>query len=174
MKHVSLRSVSSTSTSKPDAFVYFVQPGAADTNLEAQRLWTASRTTNSTKALDARQVFEDNAVKSIISLGDASSWAKKSGDSRREVIRKAAGTGVGKLREVALSADVKTIQVDATGDASDVHAAAVGAKLGLHSFTLKTGKTSNPTKGVLSVEILCYGKALNQDLARHRSNSIAW
>ncbi|KAL5489713.1 hypothetical protein ACEPAI_4545 [Sanghuangporus weigelae] len=137
-------------SSSPDAFVYLVQPGNAqsDTDSEAQRLWSTSRTLNSSKALDTRVVFMDSAVKSLVSLGDAASWAKKTVNARREIIRKASGTGIGKVRDLASSAGLKNVQVHARGEAADAHAAAVGAKLGLHSFTLKTGKDANPGRDI--------------------------
>ncbi|KAH8116732.1 leucine aminopeptidase [Phellopilus nigrolimitatus] len=144
---------SSSSSSPPDALVYLVQPaptgsGADQSSSEAQRLWSSARTASSSKALDTRLIFGENSVKSLVSLGDAAAWARKSDSARREVVRKAAGTGVAKVRDIAASADVKSMQIDGTGKGGDAHAAAVGAHLGLHNFTLKTGKDVNPGKEI--------------------------
>ncbi|EJD02539.1 leucine aminopeptidase [Fomitiporia mediterranea MF3/22] len=140
-------------STSPDAYLSFVHPDQSTSQKEnskaAHRLWSTSRTSDSTKPLDSRLIFgDDNSIKSIVSLGDSSSFSKKPLHARREVIRKAAGKGITNIRDVALSAGVKTVQVDAGGDPADVHAAAVGAKLGLHAFTLKTGKDMNPGKDI--------------------------
>ena len=137
-----------SSQSAPQATLQFVHPSAAQS--EANRLWATAWTESSTKALDERILFRENEITSLVSLGEAQAWSKKTPEARREAIRAAAGKGVGKLRDVAKGAGIKSIQVDAAGDAVDAHAAAVGAKLGLHSFTLKTKKDANPGKGAYS------------------------
>lgn len=89
----------------------------------------------------------------LVNLGDQSAWSNKSPEAHREAIRAAAGTGVGKVRDVAKSAGIKSVHIDAAEDFVDAHAAAVGAKLGLHSFTLKTKKNANPGKGTLQAKV---------------------
>ena len=103
-----------------------------------------------TESLDDRLLFGENSITSLVSLGEAQAWSKKSLEARREAVRAAAGKGVGKLRDVAKGTGIEIIQVDAAGDIVDAHAAAVGAKLGLHTFTLKTKKDANPEKGTFS------------------------
>ena len=149
---------SMTSSASPDARIFFVRPGAADsTSSESQKLWSTARTSASTKALDTRTVFSAGRVTSLISLGEASVWAKKSDAAKREAVRKAAGTGVGKVKDLALSANIKNIEVDASDDV-DAHAAVVGAKLGLHSFTLKTKKDANPGKGARAFHLRLWAR----------------
>ncbi|THH03732.1 hypothetical protein EW145_g6051 [Phellinidium pouzarii] len=117
--------MSSSSSSAPDALVCLVQPSTPDaTQSDAQRLWSSACTTFTSKALDTRLLFGDNALK------------------------KSSATGVKAVRDVATSAGVKCVQIDGTGESIDVHAAAVGATLGLHAFTLKTKKDANPGKGI--------------------------
>ncbi len=103
----------------------------------------------------------------LVSVGVDSS-KKQMLDSKREVVRKAAGKGVGLLRELAASgnaAGVKEVGVGLVGVEEDWHAAgewksswfgieltvnkAVGAKLALGTFTLKTKKDADPSKGAL-------------------------
>lgn len=91
-------------------------------------------------------MFSDNGITSLVSLGEASAWAKKSEAAKREAVRKAAGTGVGNLKALALGAAIKSLEVDVSNDV-DAHSAAVGAKLGLHSSTLKTKDANHPGKG---------------------------
>lgn len=134
-----------SSQSSTEALVQFVHPSGSQS--EANKLWATAQTVGSTKANDTRILFKEDGVRNLVSLGDGAAWAKKSPEARREAIRIAAGTGIGKLRDLAKSAGIKGIQVDATGDFVDSHAAAVGAKLGLHTFTLKTKKNANPGKG---------------------------
>lgn len=137
----------SKSSFTPDAIVHLIQPGNDQTNPDAQRLWAASKTANSKKSLDTRIVFEDDTVKALVSLGSAGSWAKKSANARRETIRKAAGIGIGKVRDLALSAGVKTVEFHAGGEAADAHAIIVGARLGVDAFTLKTDRDADPGSG---------------------------
>ena len=153
MRFSSTRTMSSAT---PDAKLFFVRPGATDsTSSEGQKLWAVARTGSSTKALDTRVMFSENSITSLVSLGEQSAWSKKTDAAKREAIRKAAGKGVGKVKDLALSADVRMVEVDAGGEV-DAHAAAVGAKLGLHKFTLKTKKDANPGKGACCVLWIAY------------------
>ena len=122
-----------TMSSQPDAFVYLVDPssGTSANAGEANRLWTSARTSNSKKALDSRIVYEGDTLKTLVSLG--SEWSKKKDENaRREVVRKAAGTGISKIKDLALSGDVHTVQVDGTLDA---HAAGVSSLFSFKSVS---------------------------------------
>lgn len=144
----SLKRLASTKVSSPpDASVHFVLHGASEGSSTAvQKLWSTACTSGSPKALDTRLLFSENSLTSIVSIGDASSWGKMPSTARRETVRKAAGSAVGRIRDVAISSGVRKIRLEDVDDVMDVHAAAVGAKLGLHSFSLKTDKNANPGK----------------------------
>ncbi|KAI0283682.1 leucine aminopeptidase [Russula aff. rugulosa BPL654] len=71
----------------------------------------------------------------VVSLGEG--FDKKTGDARRELVRKAVGSGVKQVKE--LGDGTKDIVIDASTDA---HAAAVAAHLAKYKFTLKTSPPS--------------------------------
>ena len=52
-------------------------------------------------------------------------------DKRRETVRKAVGSAVGKIKDVATSSGVRSIRLEVAGDKVDAQAAEVRAKLGL-------------------------------------------
>ncbi|TDL15587.1 leucine aminopeptidase [Rickenella mellea] len=133
-----------------DAIVYTVHPNSktagSNANLKAARLWAGARTSTSTKALETRLLYpttSNEPLNALVSLGD--DYSKKSQIAQREVVRKAIGKGVGVVKDVALSTGVKKVSI--VGDI-DAHAAAVGAHLALHTFTLKTKPDANPGKDI--------------------------
>ncbi|OJA15858.1 hypothetical protein AZE42_11442 [Rhizopogon vesiculosus] len=74
-------------------------------------------------------------VTALVSLGDG--FDSKAGDARREIVRKAVGSGVKSVK--ALGDGVSEAVIDAS---TDPHAAAVAAHLALYDFTLKTSPPS--------------------------------
>jgi aminopeptidase len=114
----------SSSTTHPDAFVFPLHPNApnaqspvSNASLDPSTLWASARTGNSTKALDSRVVYTPQGpVATLVSLGPKEEFEKKDGDAKREVVRKAAGVGIGGVKNVAISAGVKTVQVDGSID----------------------------------------------------------
>jgi len=147
----------SSDTKKPDAFVCVVNPTSLNSSsqqvggLDVGSLWASARTEGAKKALESRVVYgRGREVAALVSVGVDSS-KKQSSDSKREVVRKSAGRGVGLLRELAASgnaAGVKKVGVGLVGVEEDWHAAAVGAKLALGTFTLKTKKDADPSKEI--------------------------
>ena len=82
----------------------------------AEQLWANARTTGSSKALDSRVVFPSDAkepVNVLVSLGkdSASVVNGKDENGKREVLRKAYGTGVKKVKELVSSAGLKNVGV---------------------------------------------------------------
>lgn len=151
-------------SSTSNAFAYIVQPSDASPNSsEGEKLWSTALTAASKKALDTRILYKDESVTSLVSVGKE--FAAKDGNARRELVRKAAGKAVGQVKDaVGSGLEVKDVVVDDGG--LDAHAAgtydgrhtirhrltyrpvAVGSRLGLHSFTLKTKPDANPAKDV--------------------------
>ncbi|KAG9309122.1 leucine aminopeptidase [Chiua virens] len=74
-------------------------------------------------------------VTALVSLGD--SFGAKKGDARREIVRKAVGSGVKSVK--ALGDGISEAIVDTS---ADPHAAAVAAHLAMYDFTLKTSPPS--------------------------------
>ncbi|KAG6329095.1 hypothetical protein ID866_9995, partial [Astraeus odoratus] len=74
-------------------------------------------------------------VAALVSLGEG--FANKSGHARRELVRKAVGSGVKEVK--GLGEGVSEAVIDAS---QDPHAAAVAAHLALYDFTLKTSPPS--------------------------------
>jgi aminopeptidase len=74
-------------------------------------------------------------VTALVSLGD--SFESKKGDARSEVVRKAVGSGVKRIK--ALGESISEAIIDTS---TDPHAAAVAAHLALYDFTLKTSPPS--------------------------------
>ncbi|KAJ8584088.1 hypothetical protein M405DRAFT_827455 [Rhizopogon salebrosus TDB-379] len=74
-------------------------------------------------------------VTALVSLGDG--FDSKTGDARREIVRKAVGSGVKSIK--GLGDGISETVIDAS---TDPHAAAVAAHLALYDFTLKTSPPS--------------------------------
>ena len=112
---------SETTGSRPTAKVTLIRPDASSPN----KLWSSSLTSNSTKALDSRLLFSSDTseINALVSLG--AELETKDANAQRELVRKAAGTGVGKVKDFALSTGVREIEVDAEDAESnmvDIHA----------------------------------------------------
>ncbi|KIN94418.1 hypothetical protein M404DRAFT_35047 [Pisolithus tinctorius Marx 270] len=84
-----------------------------------------------------------NNVTALVSLGEA--FPDKKGNARREVVRKAVGSGVKSVKTLGEGVSEAVIDVSL-----DPHASAVAAHLALYDFTLKTSPPSafdpRPTK----------------------------
>ncbi|KLO07529.1 leucine aminopeptidase [Schizopora paradoxa] len=143
----------SSGSKKLDAFVCVINPTNPSHhvgNLDVGKQWASARTAGSKKALESRVVYgQDGEVAALVSVG--ADIAKKEALARREAVRRAAGKGVGLLRELAAdgnAARVKEVGVSLAGAEEDWHAAAVGAKLALRTFTLKTKKDADPSREI--------------------------
>ena len=115
------------SSNSADAFIHLVDPSstANAASSSPEHLWTTARTASSKKALDTRIVYgqgPSDAIAALVSLGEdfSKGGRTKSGVAKREVVRKAAGKGVGALRDLAISGDVRKVEV---GGGPDAHAA---------------------------------------------------
>ncbi|KAF8587050.1 leucine aminopeptidase [Ramaria rubella] len=116
-----------STTGSPDA--YLLYPTSQQAGLSPDKLWATTRPKNKvgeTKLFYNQVSGNPEALTALVSLGEK--FASKKGDAKREVVRKAVGNGVKKLRD----AGAKNVAIDASVDA---HAAAVAAKLGLYKFT---------------------------------------
>lgn len=111
-------------SSSADAYLYLVQPSSQPSANAGvgEKLWAKSRTASSKSALDTRVLYDasseqgkEGAVVSLVSLGEE--WTKKDSNARREVVRKAAGKGIGKIEESATSTGVSCVQIDGSLDA---------------------------------------------------------
>lgn len=96
---------------KPSAVVVPVDP----TSGSVPSAWSNSHTENSVKPLDTRVVFEKEGISTLVSLGVG--FSAKDANAKRELVRRAVGTGVGKLKELAVSAGVKSVEIDGHWDA---------------------------------------------------------
>lgn len=114
----------------PDAFVCVLNPTSLDKphkvgELDVGSLWASARTASARKTLESRVVYgQGEEVAALVSVG--TDVAKKPLETRREVVRKAAGKGMGLLRELAAegnAAAVKEVGVDLVGTDGDWHAA---------------------------------------------------
>ncbi|KLO16601.1 leucine aminopeptidase [Schizopora paradoxa] len=145
-------------STKQDAFVCILDPTSLPTlpgssakigALDVQQMWASARTAGATKALESRMMFGPSGeVAALVSIGDDK---QVSDAEKREVVRKAAGKGVNLLRDLAgngNAAGVRNVGVALVGVDGDAHAAAVGAKLALGTFTLKTAKDADPSKNI--------------------------
>lgn len=107
------------------AKITLIRPDAPSIN----KLWSQSLTSGSKKTLETRLLFPSAAtsapeLNALVSLG--SEFAKKDVNVRREIVRKAAGTGIEKVKGVASSTGVKSIAVsleEAKVGEDDIHAA---------------------------------------------------
>lgn len=102
------------------ASVFIVDPTQSSKGTESTpgRLWASARTSDSKKALDSRVLYNaapEHPVAALVSVGDG--WGKKDANTQRELVRKAAGAGVGKVKDVSLSAGIRSVEVDGSLDA---------------------------------------------------------
>ncbi|EIM81157.1 leucine aminopeptidase [Stereum hirsutum FP-91666 SS1] len=112
--------------------------------IDPHQLWSTVPAPHSSKPakLGTTRVFYapsagggEGGVSAVVSLG--SQFGKKKGDERREVVRRAVGSGVKTVK--GLWEGEKVVKVDAREDA---HAAAVAAYLAEYKFDLKTDPPS--------------------------------
>ncbi|TFY74906.1 hypothetical protein EWM64_g9107 [Hericium alpestre] len=109
--------------------------------VDPAKLWAATPASSKTKVGTTRVFYDTPAgkegtnVTALVSLGDG--FERKTGDARRELVRKAVGSGVKEVK--GLGDGEKKIAIDASADA---HAAAVAAHLAQYKFTLKTSPPS--------------------------------
>ncbi|KAH7886392.1 cytosol aminopeptidase family, catalytic domain-containing protein [Phlebopus sp. FC_14] len=106
---------------------------------QSSSLWTTLPPSQKHPKVGTSHLFygarNGNDVTALVSLGEG--FEAKQGDARREVIRKAVGSGVKSVK--ALGDGVSEAVVDVL---TDPHASAVAAHLALYNFTLKTSPPS--------------------------------
>ncbi|KAI0268596.1 leucine aminopeptidase [Gloeopeniophorella convolvens] len=110
--------------------------------VDPTQLWRTAPTGSKPAKVGTTRVFYNTPAQqggasatAVVSLGEG--FAKKTGDARRELVRKAVGSGVKQVKE--LGDGEKKVAIDASADA---HAAAVAAHLARYKFTLKTSPPS--------------------------------
>ncbi|KAI0364795.1 hypothetical protein BV20DRAFT_955555 [Pilatotrama ljubarskyi] len=124
-------------------YVLPVDPVAPSTSaaVDAAKLWKSTPAATKPPKVGTTHLFfgapKEDATTALTSLGDK--FAQRKGDERREVIRKAVGSAIKKVRDLGEGVEGSNVLVDASADA---HAAAVAAHLAAYNFTLKTKPTS--------------------------------
>ncbi|KDQ49592.1 hypothetical protein JAAARDRAFT_42702 [Jaapia argillacea MUCL 33604] len=124
------------------AFIIPVDPKAPSSkavpSLNLAKLWSTVPAGSKPPKVGATRIFyntpeekEGSNLTALTSLGD--SFGSKSGDSKRELVRKVVGSAVKAVKD--LGEGVKEVAVDAS---LDPHAAAVAANLSAYKFSLKT------------------------------------
>ncbi|OSD02808.1 leucine aminopeptidase [Trametes coccinea BRFM310] len=121
--------VDPTSPSTPSA--------AKASGVDAAKLWHTAPGAAKAKAGTTHLFYGESAVTALASLGEK--FAQKACAERREVVRKAVGSAVKKVRDLGEDVRGSEVLVDASADA---HAAAVAAHLAAYKFTLKTKPAS--------------------------------
>ncbi|KAF8899387.1 leucine aminopeptidase [Infundibulicybe gibba] len=111
--------------------------------LDPAKLWSVTPSGDKPPKVGTTRIFyntPESKVTAISSLGEK--FPSKSGDARREVVRKSVGSAVKDLKAID---GIKEVSIDAS---TDPHAAAVAAYLALYKFTLKTSPPSpfNPNQ----------------------------
>ncbi|EPT02578.1 hypothetical protein FOMPIDRAFT_1059138 [Fomitopsis schrenkii] len=134
-------------TTSPRSAIYVLpvdpkSPSTTAANVDATALWNLTLSAKSSKpvTIGTTRIFYDTPrgtdskdVTALTNLGDK--WATKTGDDRREVVRKAVGSAIKAVKALGDEVDGETVFVDAS---ADPHAAAVASHLALYDFTLKT------------------------------------
>ncbi|THH12680.1 hypothetical protein EW146_g7465 [Bondarzewia mesenterica] len=112
-------------------------------NVDPLKLWSTTPAGSKAPKTGSTRIFYDTPageqstnVTAVVSLGEG--FDKKKGDARKEIVRKAVGSGVKQVKE--LGDGEKKVSVDAS---ADPHAAAVAAYLADYKFTLKTSPPSS-------------------------------
>ncbi|OBZ79403.1 Cytosol aminopeptidase [Grifola frondosa] len=134
LSHHSLRAMSSI-------YVLPIDPVAPSSeavpNLDTAKLWASAPSSTKPPKVGTTRIFYDapsaGDVTALTSLGDKFSTNKD--DDKRELVRKAIGSAVKKVKELGEGVEGRTVTVDAS---ADPHAAAVAALLAEYKFTLKT------------------------------------
>ena len=102
----------------PKAVVYSVDPLQSAHVSQTQQLWANALTSNSKKPLDTRVLYPrsaDEAVTVLVSLGE--DWSGEDDNTKRELVRKATGMGIAKIKEVSQSSGLKDVEIDGNVDA---------------------------------------------------------
>ncbi|PCH33010.1 hypothetical protein WOLCODRAFT_147118 [Wolfiporia cocos MD-104 SS10] len=106
-------------------------------NIDAARLWAAAPVGAKPAKVGTTRVFyatpDAQNITALTSLGN--DFGTKTGDERREIVRKAIGSAVKQVKGLGEGVEGQKVVVDASADS---HAAAVAAHLALYNFTLKT------------------------------------
>ncbi|TFY51394.1 hypothetical protein EVJ58_g10593 [Rhodofomes roseus] len=179
----------STTHSRSAVYVLPVDPQSPSSDVadvDASALWKsvpASKDKKSAKAGTTR-IFYDTPrgtqgkdVTTLTSLGDK--WATKTGEERREVVRRAVGSAVKAVKAFGDGVDGEKVLVDAS---ADPHAAAVAAHLALYDFTLKTKppsrfdpRNTDPLPEKLDLRSLAEGdaKAWDEGVIYARAQNLA-
>ncbi|EPQ61358.1 hypothetical protein GLOTRDRAFT_125077 [Gloeophyllum trabeum ATCC 11539] len=124
------------------AFIIPVDPkqpsSKAIPSLDLGRLWSAVPSGPSAPKVGTTRIFyntpaekDASNVTALASLGDT--FSEKTGDARKELVRKAVGSAVKKVKE--LGEGLNEVAIDAS---IDPHASAVAAHLAAYKFSLKT------------------------------------
>ncbi|KAI0066202.1 hypothetical protein BV25DRAFT_1912978 [Artomyces pyxidatus] len=108
------------------------------------KLWSTAPTGTKPAKVGTTRLFyntpaaekDQTSVAAVVSLGEG--FKTKKGDAKRELVRKAVGSGVKQVK--ALGDGDKKVAIDAS---ADPHAAAVAAHLAKYKFTLKTSPPSS-------------------------------
>ncbi|KAI0311992.1 leucine aminopeptidase [Amylostereum chailletii] len=114
-------------------------PAASDKgpgDIDRRSLWESAPTGTKPAKVGTTRVFYGQDTAAVVTLGE--NFSKKGGAERRELVRKAVGSGVKQAK--ALGDEQKTVTVDAS---ADPQAAAVAAYLAKYKFTLKTSPPSS-------------------------------
>ncbi|EKM84388.1 hypothetical protein AGABI1DRAFT_82052 [Agaricus bisporus var. burnettii JB137-S8] len=109
------------------------KPVQGTKDVVAQALWSSTPSGDKPPKVGTTRTFfnhPNGMTTTISSLGDK--FQDKKGNERRELVRKAVGSGIKDLKAYD---GVKEVAVDAS---ADPHAAAVAAHLALYKFSLKT------------------------------------
>ncbi|KAI9442453.1 cytosol aminopeptidase family, catalytic domain-containing protein [Lactarius indigo] len=112
-------------------------------SVDPVQLWSTTPTSSKPAKVGTTRVFYNTPpsqsgtidATAVVSLGEG--FDKKTGDARRELVRKAIGSSIKQIRE--LGDGERSVVVDASKDA---HAAAVATHLAKYKFTLKTSPPS--------------------------------
>ncbi|KAA1472837.1 leucine aminopeptidase [Dentipellis sp. KUC8613] len=113
-------------------------PSAQGTGIDAAKLWASAPAGAKPAKVGTARVFygaPEGKTTALVSLGDK--FEKKGAEEKRELVRKAVGSGVKQVK--GLGHGERKITIDASADS---HAAAVAAHLAQYNFTLKTSPPS--------------------------------
>ncbi|KZT24309.1 hypothetical protein NEOLEDRAFT_1116404 [Neolentinus lepideus HHB14362 ss-1] len=137
-----LSSLKVSRTMSSTAFIIPVDPkqpsSKAIPSLDLAKLWSTVPSGSSALKVGTTRIFYDTPaekdglnVTALTSLGD--SFSARAGDARKELVRKAVGSAVKKVKE--LSEGIGEVAIDAS---IDPQASAVAAHLASYNFSLKT------------------------------------
>ncbi|KAF9040239.1 leucine aminopeptidase [Hymenopellis radicata] len=105
--------------------------------LSSSELWESAPSGEKPAKVGTTRIFYKTAPEELTALSSlGEGFENKSGNAKKELVRKAVGSAVKAVKDLD---GVKAVKVDATHDA---HASAVAAHLAAYSFTLKTSPPS--------------------------------